>query len=144
MLWVPYYVENRKLCESFDCETLYLVNVSRHIRKNMPFKGSVSYTMRAHSYDNEITQLVRHTIEHIRSKEHGSFILTNDRETKECVAQIAQATPSFNLRERIQIIHKNLRPLHHPYYYNYTALQRLCLQILRHESIKFRYEKIDL
>jgi hypothetical protein len=82
MLWVPYYVENRKLCESFDCETLYLVNVSRHIRENMPFKGSVSYTMRAHSYDNEITQLVRHTIEHIRSKEHGSFILINDRETK--------------------------------------------------------------
>ena len=141
MLWVPYYVENRKLCESFDCETLYLVNVSRHIRENMPFKGSVSYTMRAHSYDNEITQLVRHTIEHIRLKEHGSFILTNDRETKESVSQILQATPSFNRRERMQIISKNLKRLQHPYYSAYTDLQQLCLQILRHESIKFGYEK---
>lgn len=124
-----------------DANVKGVVNVSRHIRDNMPFKGSVSYAMRAHSYDNEITQLVRHTIEHIRSKEHGSFILTNDRETKECVAQIVQATPSFNLRERIQIIHKNLRPLHHPFYSNYTALQRLCLQILRHENLKFGREK---
>ena len=31
--------------------------------------------------------------------------------------------------------------MQHPYYSAYTDLQQLCLQILRHESIKFGYEK---
>jgi len=34
-----------------------------------------------------------------------------------------------------------LRPIRHPYYSAYTDLQKLCLQILRHESIKYGLEK---
>jgi 5-methylcytosine-specific restriction endonuclease McrBC regulatory subunit McrC len=41
----------------------------------------------------------------------------------------------------MQIISKNLKRLQHPFYSAYTDLQQLCLQILRHESIKFGYEK---
>ena len=45
-----------------------VINVSRHIRDNIPFKGTISYDTREHSYDNNITQLIRHTIEYIRQK----------------------------------------------------------------------------
>ena len=47
------------------------INVSRHIRENIPFKGTVAYSTREHSYDNDITQLIRHTIEYIKTKELG-------------------------------------------------------------------------
>ena len=117
------------------------INISRHIRENIPFRGTVAYTTREHSYDNEITQLVRHTIEYIRSKPSGAVVLNNDWETKECVSQIVLATQTYNARERNKVINQNLRPIRHPYYSAYTSLQRLCLQILRHESIKYGQAK---
>ena len=117
------------------------INISRHIRENIPFKGTVAYTTREHSYDNEITQLVRHTIEFIRTKQHGAGILNNDLETKECVSQIVMATQTYNARERQKVINQNLRPIRHPYYSEYTPLQKICLQILRHESLKYGHEK---
>lgn len=117
------------------------IDFNRHIKYNIPFCGNVAYNVKEHSHDNELTQLIRHTIEFIKTKKHLSFILNNDLETKECVAQINMATPSYNLRERNFIINKNLRLLYHPYYSAYTALQKICLQILRHETIKFGKEK---
>ena len=117
------------------------INVSRHIRKNIPFKGTVAYSTREHSYDNDITQLIRHTIEYIKTKELGVSILNNDKETKEDVTQIIMATQTYNLQERLQVINRNLRPIQHPYYSAYTELQKLCLQILRHESIKYGQDK---
>ena len=117
------------------------INISRHIRENIPFRGTVAYTTREHSYDNEITQLVRHTIEYIRTTKFGNGILNNDTETKECVLQIVMATESYKARERQKVINQNLRPIRHPYYSEYTSLQKICLQILRHESLKYGQEK---
>ena len=117
------------------------IDVNRHIRENIPFRGTVAYSTREHSYDNEITQLVRHTIEYIRTKEFGANILNNDTETKNCVMRISLATQSYNVRERMKVINQNLRPVRHPYYSAYTDLQNLCLRILRHESIKYGQEK---
>jgi len=117
------------------------INVNRHIRLNIPFKGAVAYSTREHSYDNDVTQLIRHTIEYLRTKEQGVTILNNDMETRTCVSQIVMATQSYNVRDRDRIINHNLRPLRHPYYSAYTDLQKICLQILRHESIKYGQEK---
>ncbi len=117
------------------------IDVSRHIRQNIPFKGTVAYSTREHSYDNEVTQLVRHTIEYIKTKEHGRIILGNDSKTKECVSQIIMATPTYNVRERQRVVNQNLRPLRHPYFSAYTDLQKICLRILRHESLKYGQEK---
>lgn len=117
------------------------IDVNRHIHHNIPFKGTVAYATREHSYDNEVTQLVRHTIEYIRTKEQGSAILNNDLETKTCVSQIIMATQTYNVRDRNKIISQNLRPVRHPYYSAYTELQKICLQILRHESLKYGQEK---
>lgn len=117
------------------------IDVNRHIHQNVPFKGSVAYSTREHSYDNEITQLIRHTIEYLRLKEQGSIILNNDNDTRDCVSQIIMATPTYNFRDRNKIISQNLRPVRHPYFSNYTDLQKICLQILCHDSIKYGQEK---
>lgn len=117
------------------------IDVSRHIRQNIPFRGTVAYSTREHSYDNEVTQLIRHTIEYIRTKAHGAHILSNSKEMKEAVSQIVMATQTYNVRERQKVINQNLRPVRHPYYSAYTELQKICLQILRHESLKYGQEK---
>lgn len=117
------------------------IDVNRHIRQNMQFRGMVAYSTREHTYDNELTQLVRHTIEFIRVNKQNATILNNDTETKNCVSQIVQATSSYNVHDRQRVINQNLRPIRHPYFSAYTDLQKICLQILRHESIKYGQEK---
>ena len=117
------------------------IDINRHIRQNIPFRGTIAYTTREHSYDNELTQLISHTIEFIKTKPLGSNVLTSDVETRECVKQITFATTSYSQRERQKVINKNLRPVRHPYFSEYTALQKICLQILRHESLKYGQEK---
>ena len=124
-----------------DANVRGVINVSRHIRENIPFRGTVSYDTREHSYDNNITQLIRHTIEYIRQKPLGRQILQNDADTISCASQIVLATPSYAQTNRQKVIHANVRPTIHPYFVDYTPLQRLCMQILRHETIKYGKEK---
>ena len=50
---------------------------------------------------------------------------------------INNATPSYNRNDRSRIVNLNNRPINHPYFSEYRDLQRLCLQILRHEELKY-------
>ena len=113
------------------------IDVSRHIRYNIPFAGTVAYQTREYAGDNHITQLIRHTIEYMAKTPYGSGILSSDDATKDAVAMIREATSTFNEKERRNIINSNLRPLYHPYYEDYETLQYLCMQILRHEELKY-------
>ena len=117
------------------------IDINRHIRKNIPFRGTVAYSTREHTYDNEVTELIRHTIEYIKTHPMGNGVLNCDQETKNAVMTMNQATPSYNSRDRNRILNLNLRPVTHPYYSEYTALQKICVQILRHEAIKYGREK---
>lgn len=113
------------------------IDVSKHIRQNFPFAGKVAYTTREYVSDNRITQLVRHTIEYIATHPFSGNILNNDDETKEAVGIINAATSTYNRNDRQKVIYQNLRPVSHPYFGEYRPLQRLCLQILRHEELKY-------
>lgn len=113
------------------------IDVSRHIRQNTPFAGKVAYSTREYAYDNHVTQLIRHTIEFISNHPYGGGILQNDDLTKDAVTMIREATPSYSQNARRKIVNQNLRPLHHPYFGEYRNLQRLCVQILRYEEIKY-------
>lgn len=126
-----------------DANVRGVIDVSRHIKYNEPFNGAIAYTTREYSYDNHITQLIRHTIEFI-SKNGGDDILNIDEDTKQAVAQIIGATPSYLSNELQSIINKNLTPIAHPYYNEYAPLQRLCLQILRHEELKYGQEEDEV
>ena len=113
------------------------IDMAQHIRLNIPFNGNVAYQTREYAYNNDLTQLIRHTVEYIRQHPYAGGILQNDADTREAVKAIEQATPSYNRMERARIINRNLRPINHPYFNEYRYLQQLCLQILRHEELKY-------
>lgn len=120
-----------------DARVRGTIDVPRHLQRNVPFMGRVAYNARELSYDNPITQLVRHTIEYIATRDNGRAILARTDEMRNAVQAFRQATPSYNPQERNTVINMNSRPINHPYLTAYTALQRLCLQILCHEELKY-------
>lgn len=130
------YKKYRRI-ERNDANVKGTINVARHIKQNIPFRGTIAYTEREHSTDNPVMQLIRHTIEFIAGHAYASTILNNDNETKDCIMLVRNVTPSYNAQRRREVINQNLRPVVHPFYSEYTTLQTLCLQILRHEEIKF-------
>lgn len=113
------------------------IEIGRHVTRNIPFVGNVAYATREYSHDNCVTQLVRHTIEHIKTKRFGQFILNADSDTTANVKDIVSHTPSYCKGERRTVISKNIRLKRHPYYTAYQPLQRLCLQILTDDNVKY-------
>lgn len=118
------------------------IDVKRHLLMNIPFTGKIAYTTREHSYNNNLTQLIRHTIEHIRTHPYGSGVLTSDSELRDIVSKFIFVTnKTYNSNSRQKVITANFRPVTHPYFTEYSALQKICLKILRHEKITFGKEK---
>lgn len=114
------------------------ININRHIQKNIPFRGHIAYTTREHSYDNDITQLIRHTIEYIKLHPFGKGVLVKDNETREIIQKFIFVTDAtYNKNERNKIIAKNLKSFAHPYFFEYKLLQKICLQILRREKLSY-------
>lgn len=113
------------------------IDVARHIRQNIPFEGRIAYSTREYTQDNDLTQLIRHTIEYISHHPYAGNILQGDEDTADAVAAICWATSSYNRNERQKVINQNLRPVNHPYYGEYLPLQQLCLQILWQEEMKY-------
>ena len=126
-----------------DANVRGVIDVNRHIRYNKPFNGKIAYSTREYSYDNDVTQLIRHTIEFISTYDGGNDILNVDSVTQEAVSQIVSAT-TYVHNELRSVINKNLKPIVHPYYSEYAPLQRLCLQILRHEELKYGHEDNEI
>ena len=121
--------------ERNDSRVKGVIDVNRHIKLNIPFVGKVAYTSRESSYDNQITQLIRHTIEYIKTKPFGKSILTKTSEIQSFVKQIIDSTPTYSVRHRKIVINNNLKPLNHPYYSEYRPLQKLCMAILNHKKL---------
>ena len=124
-----------KLIKHNDSNIKGTIDINRYIKNNIPFNGKISYNTREYSYDNNITQLIRHTIEYINTK--NRYILNYDNEIKNYVQQIFYSTSSYEKNKRESIINKNLKKLSHPYYYEYEPLRKICIQILRHEKLKY-------
>ena len=120
-----------------DANAKGVIDLSRHIRQNIPFGGNISYNSRERTFDNPVTELIRHTIETIKTKPLGKELLNNSSETKKCVQEILEATQSYNRQSLEKVIAQNLKPITHPYYTAYKPLQKLCLSILRHKKIGF-------
>ena len=56
------------------------IDWGRHIAQNIPFAGNVAYSTREYTYDNDMTELIRHTIEFMKSKRYGQSVLGLDQE----------------------------------------------------------------
>lgn len=120
------------------------IDVKRHILKNIPFMGKIAYTTKEHSYNNNLTQLIRHTIEYIKTHPFGSGVLINDSEVRDIISKFIFVTnKTYNNNSRQKIISANLKPVSHPFFTEYAALQKICFKILKHEKITFGNEKKD-
>lgn len=119
-------------CRYNDENVKGAIDIARHIEKNTPFTGNVAYSRREFSYDNSLMELVRHTIEFIKRKPYGNNLLVK---VKDDVKLVMNATPGYMPYDRQKIIEQNKKnAVHHAYFREYFALQRLCLLILRHQK----------
>jgi 5-methylcytosine-specific restriction endonuclease McrBC regulatory subunit McrC len=110
------------------------IDFSRHIKLNIPFVGNVAYSQREFSFDNPITQLIRHTIECIKKKTFGCELLNL---AKDDVRQIVSVTQSFKRQDKSRVIssvRKNTAIS--AYFSEYRQLVKLCLMILQHDGQK--------
>lgn len=116
-----------------DSNVKGIIDVARHIDEDTPFIGNIAYVRREYSYDNYLTQLIRHTIEFIKKESFGRKLLS---EASDEVKIIMSATQKYEQLDRQKILSKNIQiPTRHAYYREYRALQRLCIMILRHKKI---------
>ena len=113
------------------------IDIAAHLKLNIPFTGNIAYSTREFSYDNPITELIRHTIESIRNKPELRDLLYLTRTTQEAVKQIEAATPSYSPNNLKQVLADNTRPLHHPFFTAYEPLQYLCKAILHNEIMRY-------
>lgn len=141
MFLFPYYLQQamrKGLFKTYirkeynDGNVKGVIDIARHINQNTPFTGRIAYHQREYSYDNALTELVRHTVEFIKRKSYGNQILMK---AKDEVKQIIDATQSYELFDRNKVITENLHnPIRHAYYREYRALQRLCILILKNQK----------
>lgn len=113
------------------------INVARQVQRNQPFAGRIAYSTRERTADNALMQLVRHTVEYIAHSALYSRLLGCTESMRAAVAAVRMATPAYCRQDRSRVIATNLRPVRHPYFTEYAALQTLCLQILQHEKINY-------
>jgi 5-methylcytosine-specific restriction endonuclease McrBC regulatory subunit McrC len=118
-----------------------IIDISRHIHLNIPFMGKIAYNTREYTYDNTMTELIRHTIEHLRISPMARSVLTATTEIRSDVQRIIDSTRSYSKSDKRKIINANLKSIHHPYYTDYLPLQRLCLQILGREKVSYGTDK---
>lgn len=124
-----------------DSNVKGVVDIPHHMRRNIPFAGKISYRERRQSFDNPLTELVRHTIEFIKANPLGTSILFSDLQMRSAVNQIVEVTESYNFHERNKIIFQNAKIVRHPYFCDWIPLQKICLAILLHKNNSYHQDK---
>ena len=122
-----------------DSNVKGVIDVRNHLKKNLPFTGNIAYTTREFTYDNSLIQLIRHTIEYIKTQKSFGARLDSNRET---IDEVTRVTPSYKLADRAKFIRINkTKPLRHAYFREYRKLQELCLMILNREKNGLGYQE---
>lgn len=146
MLMFPYYLRralDRGLYRQYvrrdhnDSRLRGALDAARHLRMNTPFVGNAAYCTRDFSSDNDMTQLIRHTIEQMCRKGAAVQSILHQNDIRTLVRTIRQVTQEHYLdNDRRKIVEANLRhPIIHPLYEEYRDLQRLCLMILQRRGL---------
>ena len=110
------------------------INISKQLKRNIPFSGQIAYQVSELSYDNDLMQLVRHALEKV--SERLSNLINSKVETRKNVSLIRQATPSYSKVQIMSVLQKNIRnEIRHDYFSEYISLQKLCIQILKENGV---------
>ena len=122
-----------------DSHVKGVIDVGNHLKKNLPFTGNIAYTTREFTYDNPLMQLIRHTIEYIKTQKSFGALLDSNRET---IAEVTRVTSAYKLADRAKFIRINkTKPLRHAYFREYRKLQEFCLMILNREKHGLGYQE---
>lgn len=122
-----------------DSHVKGVIDVGNHLKKNLLFTGNIAYTTREFTYDNSLIQLIRHTIEYIKTQKSFGVMLDNNRET---IAEVTRVTSAYKLADCAKFIRINkTKPLRHAYFREYRKLQELCLMILNREKNGLGYQE---
>jgi 5-methylcytosine-specific restriction endonuclease McrBC regulatory subunit McrC len=112
------------------------IDITRHIKHNTPFLGKISYNTREYSFNNRMTQLIRHVIEYVNNANFG--FLVDDQKTNDNIKKIEDITPDYKLANRKEVLIDNiLNPIKHAYYKEYAQLQIIAIRILKEDMIGF-------
>ena len=131
------YRVNRRM-ERNDSHVRGTIDVARHIRQNIPFQGNVAYSFSEKTIDNPVNRLIRLTIDVLeKDRRYSPLFNSGDKVFLEAVNQIKQNIGLGDIANKSKIIKENLRPVSHPLYLRYKALQKLCLAILRYDKLTF-------
>lgn len=131
------YRVNRRM-ERNDSHVRGTIDVARHIRQNIPFQGNVAYSFSEKTINNPVNRLIRLTIDVLeKDRKYSPLFNSGDKVFLEAVNQIKQNIGIGDIANKSKIIKENLRPVSHPLYLRYKALQKLCLAILRHDKLTF-------
>ena len=117
------------------------IDVARHIKLNLPFQGKIAYSTREFSFDNPVTELIRHTYEFINHQPMYRGLFQHDSAVKNAINQIKLATPSYRSQDRRAVMQANFKPCSHPLLTAYRPLQQLCLMILHKQGMSFTASK---
>ena len=101
--------------------------VAAHLKHNLASGRKIASSSHQLSADNPVIQLVRHTIELIRSKPALAPLLAVNASVVSAVRQIELATPSFRSSALVSVVKANRAPCSSPVY---RPLQQLCLKLL--------------
>ena len=91
-----------------DAKLKGTIDWKRHIAQNIPFAGNVAYSTREYTYDNDMTELIRHTIEFMKSKRYGQSVLGLDQETIDNVNAVCELGQEEKLMQYRMILAKTL------------------------------------
>ncbi len=124
--------------EGNDCHVRGALDISRHIRQNIPFQGKIAYSFAEKTINNPVNRLVRLTIDVLeKDRRYKPLFNSTDKVFCEAVKQIKQQIGLGDVAHRSKVIKENLRPVSHPLFLQYKGLQKLCLAILRHDKLTF-------
>lgn len=112
------------------------IDVARHVKHNIPFNGKIAFSQRERTASNLAIQLIRHTIEVIRSTS-SKIVLALNSQIKTDIATIESVTCDYVRKDRQRVIHANKRRNPHPYYTAYEPLLNLCIAILEHKKNRY-------
>jgi 5-methylcytosine-specific restriction endonuclease McrBC regulatory subunit McrC len=111
------------------------IDLARHLRTNVPFRGKVAYVTREASFDNPLNHLIRHAMAKVARK--WPRLLEGDAALAGMVRQLGQNTPSWTFSDARGCLGRteNRKPVRHPYFQAaYEPLRKICRSILHDEG----------
>jgi len=111
------------------------IDIDRHLRTNVPFRGKVAYDCREGTYDNPLNHLIRHAMQKVKRK--WPRLLEGDAWLTEMTRLLIQNTPKWISSDVRKCLRSSeiRRPVRRPYFQaSYEPLRKICRSLLDDEG----------